>query len=309
MTGSAVAPKKSTTVRAKKLIALCAVRTAFGILEVVAPGPGARWAERIWLTVPKRPWLPKTPVAVSAGEPFAMTVRRSTVRGTVWGAEGPVVYLVHGWGGVAEQLDAFVEPLLAAGFRVVSFDAPGHGKSTQSSLAGPGRSTLPEFSESLSSAVDRFGEAHAVIAHSFGAAAVVLAVLDGLPVGRVAVVAPASDPIGFSYDFAKMLGFRERIRTGFLRVLEKRVGMSMEAFDIPQRMQTADLTALPPMLIVHDLGDREVPVANGDRLAKLWPGAELDTWTSLGHFRILTDPDVVRKVTAFSSAPRTLPVP
>ncbi|MEZ0106371.1 pimeloyl-ACP methyl ester carboxylesterase [Catenulispora sp. EB89] len=308
MTASSSSRKKSTTVRAKKALGVGALRTAFGVLEVVAPGPGARWAERIWLSVPKRPWRPKTPIAVSAGEPFTMTVRRSTVRGTVWGTEGPVVYLVHGWGGVAEQLDAFVEPLLAAGCRVVSFDAPGHGRSTQS-LAGPGRSTLPEFSESLSTAVDRFGEAHAVIAHSFGAAAVVLSALDGLPMGRLAVVAPMSDPIGFSYEFAKMLGFRERIRGGFLRVLEKRVGTPMDRFDIPQRMRSEDLTDLPPLLIVHDLGDREVPVANGDRLARLWPGAELDTWTSLGHFRILTDPDVVRKVTAFSSVPRTLPVP
>ena len=308
MTASSSSHKKSTTVRAKKALALGSLRTAFGVLEIVAPGPGARWAERLWLTVPKRPWRPRTPVAVSAGESFTMTVRRSTVRGTVWGAEGPVVYLVHGWGGVAEQLDAFVEPLLASGHRVVSFDAPGHGKSSQS-LAGPGRATLPEFSEALSCAVDRFGEAHAVIAHSFGAAAVVLSVLDGLRVGRLAVVAPVSDPIGFSYEFAKMLGFRERIRTGFLRVLEKRVGESMDRFDIPQRMRTADLAGLPPLLIVHDLGDREVPVVSGDRLAALWPGAELDTWTSLGHFRILTDPDVVRKVTAFSSVPRTLPVP
>ena len=308
MAESSASAKKSTIVRAKKILGVGALRTAFGVLEVVAPGPGARWAERLWLTVPQRPLLPRTPIAGSSGEPFTMPVRRSTVHGTVWGTEGPTVYLVHGWGGVAAQLDAFVEPLLAAGIRVVSFDAPGHGRSTQS-FAGPGRSTLLEFSESLSAAIDRFGEAHAVIAHSFGAAAVVLAALDGLPMGRLAVVAPMSDPIGFSYEFAKMLGFRERIRTGFLEVLEKRVGLSMDRFDIPQRMRSEDLAGLPPLLIVHDLGDREVPVANGDRLAELWPGAELDTWTSLGHFRILTDPDVVRKVTAFSSVPRTLPVP
>ncbi len=308
MATSSSSRKKSTIVRAKKALAFGALRTTFQVLEVVAPGLGARWAERIWLTVPRRPWLPKTPVAVSAGEPFTVAVRSSTVRGTVWGTEGPVVYLVHGWGGVARQLDAFVEPLLAAGYRVVSFDAPGHGTSTES-LAGPGRSTLPEFSESLSAVMDRFGEAQAVIAHSFGAAAVVLAVLDGLPVGRLAAVAPMSDPIGFSYEFAKMLGFKERIRTRFLRLLENRVGTPMDRFDIPLRMRSEDLSGLPPLLIVHDLGDREVAVAHGDRLAALWPGAEFDPWTSLGHFRILTDPDVVRKVTAFSSVPRTLPVP
>ncbi|MFD0639189.1 alpha/beta fold hydrolase [Catenulispora yoronensis] len=277
------------------------------MLETVAPGPGARWAERLWLTVPKRAWRPRTPVAVPAGEPFTVAVRASTVHGRVWG-EGPTVYLVHGWGGVAEQLDAFVEPLVAAGHRVVSFDVPGHGTSAQS-MAGPGRSTLPEFMESLQAAVDRYGEPHAVIAHSFGAAAVVLAVLDGLPAGRVAVIAPMSDPIGFSYTFAKTAGFGERIRTRFLELVEQRVGMPMDRFDIPQRMRTVDPATLPPLLIVHDLGDREVPAASGEHLKAMWPGAVLDPWTSLGHFRILIDPDVVRTVVTFSAVPRTLPVP
>ena len=299
--------KKSTTVRARKWLAISSLRTAFRALEAVAPGPGARWAERIWLTVPKQAWKPRTPVAVPEGESFALTVGRSTVRGTMWG-EGPTIYLMHGWGGTGSQLDAFVAPLTAAGHRVVSFDAPGHGKSGQS-MAGRGRSTLPEFIESLRAAVDRYGEPHAVIAHSFGAATVVLAVLDGLPVGRVAVISPMADPIGFSYPFAKMLGFGERIRTGFLRVLEKRVATSMDVFDIPKRLRTVDPAALPPLLIVHDLGDREIPVAFGEQLKALWPGAEFDAWTSLGHYRILVDPDVVRQAAAFSSAPRTLPVP
>jgi pimeloyl-ACP methyl ester carboxylesterase len=299
--------KKSTIVRARKGMAFGTVRTTFRVLEVVAPGLGARWAERLWLTPPKSAWRSKTPVVVPPGEPFAITVGRSTVRGRVWG-EGPAVYLMHGWGGIAEQLDAFVEPLVAAGHRVVSFDAPGHGTSTQS-FAGPGRSTLPEFIDSLKRVSERYGEAHAVIAHSFGAGAVVLAILDGLPVGRVAFIAPACDPIGFSYVFAKMLGFGERIRAGFLRVLEKRVGESMDVYDIPTRLRATDPATLPPLYIAHDLGDREVPVQSGEQLKALWPGAQLDTWTSLGHFRILVDPDVVGRAAAFSSAPRTLPVP
>src|SRR4051794_24309576 len=38
-----------------------------------------------------------------------------------------VVLLVHGWEGRAGQLAAFVPALTSQGFRVVSFDAPGHG--------------------------------------------------------------------------------------------------------------------------------------------------------------------------------------
>ncbi|NUP50500.1 MAG: alpha/beta fold hydrolase [Catenulispora sp.] len=307
---SSSSAKKSTIVRAKKWIAIGTVRSAFRVLEVAAPGPGARWAERLWLTVPKRAWRPKSFPPVPEGEAFSLRVGAGTVLGRTWG-EGPAVYLMHGWGGTGEQLDAFVEPLVDAGYRVVSFDAPGHGASSQS-MAGRGRSTLPEFIDSLRAAVDRYGEPHAVIAHSFGAAAVVLAVLDGLSAGRVVAIAPMSDPIGFSYTFAKMLGFGERIRTRFLKAVEKRVSTSMDVFDIPARMRAVDPATLPPLLIVHDLGDREVPVASGEKLQAMWPGAELDTWTSLGHFRILIDPDVVRKVVAVvsvSSVPRTLPVP
>src|SRR4051812_48595864 len=159
-------------------------------------------------------------------------------------------------------------------------------------MAGRGRSTLPEFIDSLRAAVDRYGEPYAVIAHSFGAAAVILAVLDGLPAGRLAVISAMADPIGFSYPFAKMLGFGERIRTRFLKVLEKRVAVSMDVYDIPKRLRMVDPASLPPLLIVHDLGDRQVPVASGERLKALWPGAVFDAWTGLGHYRILVDPDV-----------------
>src|SRR5262249_10337057 len=59
-----------------------------------------------------------------------------------WGS-GPRVLLVHGWGGHAGRLSAFVAPLLDAGFGVVSFDAPAHGISE-------GRfATLPDFIRSV----------------------------------------------------------------------------------------------------------------------------------------------------------------
>jgi pimeloyl-ACP methyl ester carboxylesterase len=299
--------KKSTIVRAKTSLTYGSIRTAFRVLEHTVPALGARWAERLWLKVPPRAWRPAVPVPVPAGETFALTVGISTVRGEVWG-EGPAVYLVHGWGGARHQLHAFVGPLLDAGHRVVAFDAAGHGESTRS-FAGPGLSTLPDFIEALKAAADRFGPAHTVIAHSFGSSAAVLAVLDGLPTGRLAAIAPVGDPIGFSYSFAAMLGFGERIRTGFLRVLEKRVGTPMSAFDVPARLAAVGAGSLPPLLIVHDLKDREVPVRSGQDLARRWPGAEFRTTSGLGHNRILVDSGTVEQIVSFVvGAPVPVPV-
>ena len=60
-----------------------------------------------------------------------------------WGS-GPTVLLVHGWGARGTHLGKLVPPLVAAGYRVVAFDAPGHGQSS-------GRSaTLPQFASTNS---------------------------------------------------------------------------------------------------------------------------------------------------------------
>ena len=275
------------------------MRSAFRLSELAAPGLGARRAERLWLTVPRRAWAPRRPVPVPAGDDFELSVGDTPVVGRVWGdPEAPPVYLLHGWGGAGGQLAAFVEPLLAGGYRVVAFDAPGHGASGES-MAGPGLSTLPEFRDALLAAVDRFGPAHAVVAHSFGAAALVLAVVDGLKADRLVMLAPAGDPIGFSRVFAAQLGFGERVRTGFLALLEERVGRPMSDFDVPAVLARAPRGSLPPLLVVHDLGDREVPVVVGQNLVRGWPGAVFRTTTGLGHNRILVDAGVVGQAVAF----------
>ncbi|WP_455604653.1 alpha/beta hydrolase, partial [Cellulosimicrobium funkei] len=106
-----------------------------------------------------------------------------------------VVYLAHGWGGRRGQLGAFVEPLRAAGHRVVAFDAPSHGDSGPGRL-GPRRSTMPELADALAAVVREHGEATAVVAHSLGTATTVLAVREGLPAGRLENVAAIADGHG-----------------------------------------------------------------------------------------------------------------
>jgi pimeloyl-ACP methyl ester carboxylesterase len=140
-----------------------------------------------------------------------------------------------------------------------------------------------------------------VIAHSGGAAAVSLAVLDGLKVGRVALVAPMADPIPYTYEFARALGFGERIRTGFMRRLERRVGRPMSDFEVPRRLKATALNMtpyLPPALIVHDRLDKEVHFSDGETLAAAWPGSEFVATEGLGHRRIMRDPAIIERLVA-----------
>jgi pimeloyl-ACP methyl ester carboxylesterase len=53
------------------------------------------------------------------------------------------------------------------------------------------------------------------------------------------------------------------------------------------------------LLVIHDRADREVPFVHGERLAALWPEAELHAPTGLGHRRILRDPAVIADAVRF----------
>ena len=58
-----------------------------------------------------------------------------------------------------------------------------------------------------------------------------------------------------------------------------------------------------PVLVVHDEGDRKVPVTQARAIVAAYPQAELVTRSDLGHNRILRDPSTVGAVTAFLGQP------
>jgi pimeloyl-ACP methyl ester carboxylesterase len=286
--------QNSTNVRTR-FAAPQPVRTAFTVLEHVAPGIGARWAARLWCTVPGHPEARQRGPGRRAG--LLSTVDLPGGRSVVtesWGS-GPNVYLIHGWGGSRGQLDSFVDQVVSRGYRAIAFDALSHGDSSGGVL-GPERTTLGEFAEALTAVVERQGDAAGVIGHSLGCAATAVAVRDGLSVPRFGFVAPSVQPIGLTRDMARGLGFGSRTHDRMIRSLESIVGRPMSDFDL---LNIGNDVAMPPTLVVHDREDRDVAYAEAERLVTAWPQADLVTTSGLGHRRILRDPDVVDLVTAF----------
>jgi pimeloyl-ACP methyl ester carboxylesterase len=265
---------------------------SFSLLERVAPGIGARWAETLWFSVPRT--RGRRERQAPAGRPFQLSVSGRMVAGETWG-EGPAVYLVHGWGGWRGQLDALVAPLVEAGHRVVAFDAPSHGDSDPGP-SGPGRGSVLELSGALTAVVAVHGPAAAVVAHSLGATATAFAIRGGLVAGRAVFVAPMADPLPYTRAFAARLGFGERVRGRLVARLERRIGMPMSAFAVPAM---ASQVPTPPLLLVHDRQDTETGWADSAAIARAWPEARLVTTSGLGHRRILRDPAVVAEVAGF----------
>jgi pimeloyl-ACP methyl ester carboxylesterase len=282
-----VPTQKSTIVRI--------IKGGMRLGSAVLPGPTSALAERMWCTIPRGKPAP-------AREPGGVTMLDHAVAAEAWG-EGPAVYFLHGWGGRRGQFDAFVEPLVHKGYRVVALDAPGHGDSGPGAF-GAGRGLLTEFCDALAAAIARFGPAHAVVGHSLGGLAIAVALLDGLPAERAVMIAPAPDTPAYTVDFARRFGFSEGVRRRFMRRIERRVGRPMADFDVLARARETEVTPLPRLLVVHDRADREVAFEDGRALAAAWPQADFVATEGLGHRRILRDPQVIQVVVDHMAADR-----
>ena len=268
---------------------LQATRVAMRALEHTAPGLGAALAERLFFTPPRTPLTSPIRDLLATGRPFRVCLEDGRVAAWAWG-KGPAVALVHGWGGRGGRLAAaFVEPLVASGFSVVTFDGPGHG-------ASDGRlSSMPQLARALTAVADASGSLFGIVAHSMGGSASALAMAQGLQVERAVFIAPAADPARYAQDFARLLAVGPAALAGMRRRSEARLRFRWSDLNVPRL--AAGLAT--PLLIMHDQGDATVPWEEGAAIAAAWPGAELITTTGLGHRDIVRDRDVVGRTVDF----------
>ena len=226
------------------------------------------------------------------------------VVGYEWGSGEKTVLLVHGWQSRASRFAAIGEALLARGYTVVAFDAPGNGDS-------PGKRTHAyEYVDAIRELAHRRGEFEAVVAHSFGAVATFIAARGGVRTKRIVTIAGVHDFASIVRDFGVAVGLGaggvRRLRASIERWARAR---SIDAWrDVVAELDPADTQT--PLLVVHDSGDREVALEQAMQIVEAHTGAvETLITDGLGHNRVLSEPDVVDRVVRFVASPigRELP--
>lgn len=285
-----VAKKKSTTVRAPWY-----VRSGFAAAERVAPARAAKVLCELWFRLPAGPEKRLRGEAPAGSHVFELECLGTNLWGYDWG-DGPLVYLVHGWGGSTGDFKFIAANLVASGFRVVAFDAPSHGN------AGPGpwgdrHANGLHLIEAMNVVLEKFGTPHGVVAHSMGALSSVHGLLQGgvdTAEVRFAMLAPfIGGQEGFRDTIGAIVPVGPRIFERLVPLGEAKSGVSLDDFSL----RGVELDA--PVLIVHDRGDRPNPFRHGQTLADSWPNAELMATTGLGHRKVLVNPGVSARVRAF----------
>jgi pimeloyl-ACP methyl ester carboxylesterase len=263
---------------------------AIRALGTVSTGAAARLAEALFCRTTRAAPRPTEAAFLARATTDRLRVLGHQIARYRWGPpDAPQVLLVHGWSSHAGRLSLFAEALLARGHQVVAFDGPGHGRSTG------WRATMPELARTLRAVVEQTGPVHTVVGHSLGGAATVFALSHGLGAERAVVIAAPVDVTGWAHRFRNALDVDESVYARMRQNLERRLGVSWHDLDL--EIAAARLTI--PGLVIHDEDDRDVPIEEGERLVRHWPGATLARTSGLGHRRILRDASVVRQVAEF----------
>ena len=258
-----------------------AVRAAYRLFGTPLP---PKWLNR------RAPWDASWRIERWPFEQASVTVYSRPVA-----PHGPVVLLVHGWGGHARQMLPLAEALAQQGLRPVLLEMPAHGRSAGAV------SNLPQFARAIEYVAARLLQEgytlRALVAHALAANATAFAASRGLAAERLVLLAPPASPREYTRLFAHVFGLTEATRAAMQKRIEAREGVLMPQFEpgaVGPRIRV-------PTLVVHDRDDSINRFADGQAYAHSIRGAQLLATRGLGHRKLLKDAEVLGKVAIFTA--------
>ena len=304
--------RKSKTLHKPPLV-LNIFRFIFKYLGALLPGIFGRWSYHLWFQTPRSPtpkreqdWLRSArseAVIIESdnpgldGLPVMTYYWENTANQNPTNIKAPLIMLVHGWTGRGSQMGALAEPLLRAGFRVLSFDNHAHANT-------PGKATsIFSLSAVQQALVKKFGPVYAVVTHSFGGMVTPYSLTHGMQTEKVVCISP---PARFDFlleRFSQTLHLPQNIQRYMVKRFKREYGD-----DLAERVsstRTSQALGHIPALIIHDVDDEDVPSSESELLHQSWPNSKLILTHGLGHRRILYDPQVIENTVNFLKQPNT----
>jgi len=217
---------------------------------------------------------------------YSLKVNGKEIQAWYWGS-GPAVLLMHGWNGRGMQLCAFIDPLIKAGYKVIAFDAPGHGQTRGN------KTNIIEVRDVLLALSEREGGFHVAIGHSFGVACLSAAIHAGMPVDSLVAISTPGNLTRLTHNYCQAMHMPPGVEKRLLRRLSSR-------FDPDTWQHFAHNYPLnntvKSSLVVHDKDDEIVSWHEAEQLSNEWPHAQLLLTEGLGHRRILRNTKLVRQI-------------
>lgn len=155
--------------------------------------------------------------------------------------------------------------------------------------------------EALLEAAHVLGPFDVLVGHSMGGGAALFAVAEGLRVVRVVTFAAPASIDEVLARFSSFIGLPDPARRALRARVVSVVGRRPEEVDVGSYAGRVTI----PVLVIHDVNDREVPFSDAQQLLRHLPNARLLETRGLGHGWIVRDTGVARDVAAWLAATRS----
>jgi len=221
---------------------------------------------------------------------ISIPYKQMNLHGYEWGSGDRSILLVHGWESHIGFMVHFVDSLVQKGFRVIAFDAPGHGFSPRA------RTDAVDLGCALQTVIAHVGNVHGIIAHSYGAmvALHLLAKNPQLAPQKLALISPLKNIQEHLFIFNQVAQTPESLA---IRA-EQRIAREYPVpLDEVCSVKSAEKISCDGV-VFHDSSDTFIPYVDGQEIAAAW-NADFTLTSKLGHYRILRDPAVIQQVAEF----------
>lgn len=199
------------------------------------------------------------------------------------------VLLVHGWNGRGTQLVSIAKAFKELNYTIISFDAPGHGKSTKTAA------NMKHFIEAVFELDKKYNGFDVMIGHSLGGMSVINSLGRGLQTDKAVIIGSGNTTKAITEDFLGTIGMKQKLTPILINLFERKYNDKMTNYDVADQALKVNV----PVLIIHDKNDKDVPFTAAEAISKNLQNNELLITTGLGHRKILGDEKVIEKIVQF----------
>jgi pimeloyl-ACP methyl ester carboxylesterase len=270
------------------------IQGVFQTLGPLFPKTMAKQAFRIFATPRWRAKHARTDAIIDSAQVSDFQFREFNIKLYEWGKQGdPIILLAHGWESRGTALRMFVKPLVSEGYKVVAFDAVGHGDSSGE------RNNLSTNAKVIAAIINHFGGVYGAIGHSFGCSSLVFALqqIDNtLSIEKLVLLAVPPKMTVIIGGLFKMLKAPEKMQKAFYQNAIDIYGRDVSTVDTVTAHKDVKVGHL---LLIHDKEDDITPLKTAEKVVENWENARLIVTEGYGHFRIAKNPDVIKRIVAF----------
>lgn len=199
--------------------------------------------------------------------------------------------LIHGWNGRGTQMVTIAKELIDLGYTVISFDAPGHGKSTKNTTV------MTDFMEAAFVLERYYKEFDLIVGHSLGAMSTINVLGRGFKAKKAITIGSGDDIMNIIEYFVKGIGLKEKMVSKFKVAFETKYNEQIENYTVHEQIKKIEI----PVFIIHDKNDLDVHFSASETIHKNAKNSKLLLTEKLGHRKILGDSKVIAQIKEFAA--------